>query len=116
VTKPEEKLLRCGWHRGVTRGGCVMCRAFPLSREQRAGREIDIARIEGHHVLAKRHLRTHNLESRFWDQRNGIALCSYHHHRHEWALQRVPYGLLPACAIEFASEVELLSKLEMEYA
>lgn len=91
-----------------------MCKAFPLTEAERRGREPDIRRIEGHHVLAKRHMRGW-AEEHFWDTRNGIGLCSLHHHRHEFRMQPVPYRLLPACVFEFAAELGRLHILEREY-
>lgn len=103
------------WKSAVTRGGCVMCKAFPLTPKQRLGREAEIRDIQGHHILAKRHLRVHGYAQRLWDIRNGIALCSYHHHRHEWRIQPVPFTLLPDNALEFAAECDLLYMIESEY-
>jgi hypothetical protein len=112
----DEMLAKRYWRAEVTRGGCVMCKAFPLTPQQRAGREAQIRRVEGHHVLAKRHLRNNGEGHRLWDTRNGIGLCTYHHHRHEHWMQRVPYGLIPDGALEFADEVDLLPLLDREYA
>jgi hypothetical protein len=103
------------WRAAATRGGCVMCRAFPLTKAERIGREPDIATIQGHHILAKRHLRVAHAEARFWDTRNGMALCSLHHHRHEWRMQPVPFSLVPDDALEFAAELDLLYVIENEY-
>lgn len=125
-TKPKQRgrrksepadvsLDRRYWKASATRGGCVMCKAFPLEPHERIGREADIRRIEGHHILAKRHLRVHGYEGRFWDTRNGLALCALHHHRHEFRMQPVPFGLLPDDALEFAAELELLYIIENEY-
>jgi hypothetical protein len=111
----DEALARRYWRFAVIRGGCVMCKAYPLSRQQRAGREADIQRVEGHHVLAKRYLKARGLANRFWDTRNGLGLCSYHHARHERWMQRVPYELVPDDAIEFADEVGLLHLIEHDY-
>jgi hypothetical protein len=103
------------WHMTVTRGGCVMCQAFPLKAHQKIGREADLRRIEGHHVLAKRHLRANGYSDRIWDVRNGMALCKYHHDRHERWMQRVPFALVPDDAVEFADELGLLPLLEGEH-
>lgn len=112
---PDVGLTRRYWKAAATRGGCVMCKAFPLSAHERIGREPDIALIQGHHILAKRHLRVAHAESRFWDTRNGMALCSLHHHRHEWRMQPVPFALVPDEALEFAGELNLLYVIENEY-
>jgi hypothetical protein len=103
------------WKFVVTRGGCVMCKEFPLTTAERRGRELDISTIEGHHILAKRHLRVHHVDGRFWDIRNGLPLCRLHHHRHEWRMQPVPFRLLPDDALEFAGECDLLYVIENEY-
>lgn len=111
----DEKLAKRYWRMAVIRGGCVMCRAFPLEPHERIGREPELRRIEGHHVLAKRHLRNEGYGGRFWDTRNGMALCSYHHARHERWMQRVPFDLVPDSAVEFAIELGLLPLLEREH-
>lgn len=104
------------WKATACRGGCLMCQAFPVARELRDTRIEDFRRIEGHHVVAKRHLKVEGFASRLWDTRNCVGLCFYHHQRHENAVQRVPYALLPAGALEFALEVGLEHKLLREYA
>jgi hypothetical protein len=111
----RDGLAKRYWKMAVARGGCVMCRAFPLESHERIGREPEIARIEGHHVLAKRHLRVHGHAGRFWDTRNGLALCRLHHHRHEFRMQPVPFRLVPDDALEFAAELYLLYIIENEY-
>jgi hypothetical protein len=111
----DERQQRRMWQMCVTRGGCVMCRAYPLTREQRAGREPELRRVEAHHITAKRHLKNHGLNSHMWDPRNGMGLCVYHHHRHEHWMQRVPYELVPDDAVEFADELGLLALLEHDY-
>lgn len=103
------------WKMAVTRGGCIMCRAFPLAKKDRVGRLEDLRRIEGHHVLAKRHLKTRGLAGRLWDTRNGMGLCKYHHPRHESGMQRVPYELVPDDALTFAIECDLDWIIEREY-
>jgi hypothetical protein len=103
------------WRAAVTRGGCVMCKHFPFKDHERVGREVDIANIQGHHILAKRHLRVAGAEHRFWDTRNGMALCSLHHHRHEFRMQPVPFYLVRDDALEFAAELGLLYVIENEY-
>jgi hypothetical protein len=111
----DDGLQKRYWKMTVARGGCVMCYAFPLTADEKRGREADVARVEGHHVLAKRHLKVHGHAHRYWDTRNGIGLCALHHHRHEWSLQSVPFRLLPDDALEFAAELDLLYVIENEY-
>lgn len=111
----DAEMAKRWWKLTVCRGGCIMCRAFPVSSELRAARLQDLRRIEGHHVLARRHLKAHGYHGRLWDTRNGLALCTYHHHRHEWGMQRVPYELVPDDALEFAAELELEWLIEREY-
>lgn len=103
----DEQLAKRYWKLTVCRGGCVMCRAFPVAPEDRRGREPDLRRIEGHHIVPKRWLRNTGYGSRLWDTRNGMGLCRYHHGRHELRMQPVPFDLLPDGAYEFAIEVEL---------
>jgi hypothetical protein len=110
----DEGLAKRYWKLAVCRGGCVMCRAFPVA-ELAATRQADLRRIEGHHVIAKRHLRREGFGGRLWDIRNGMGLCAYHHARHENWTQRVPFELVPYDAFEFAAEVGLDWIIEREY-
>lgn len=103
------------WKLSVCRGGCVMCRHFPVDQRELGYRTGDLRRIEGHHVLAQRHLKREGHAGRLWDTRNGMALCGYHHERHENWTQRVPYELVPVDALEFADELALLWLIEGEY-
>lgn len=101
----DEAADRRFWRQMVTKGGCVMCKAFPVDGRTRSERGADLTVIDGHHVVAKQDLKRWGLHARLWDIRNGIALCRYHHARHEAAMQRVPRELLPAVAWEFAEEI-----------
>jgi hypothetical protein len=111
--------LKGNWHRAVVRGGCVMCRAFPLDDETRFQYEADVDRLEGHHLLPKRHLP----EDVKWDETqvglelgsNGMCLCRYHHERHEHYAQRVPRVLLPTSVYDFAAKLNLGWLLDHEY-
>lgn len=112
-----ERVAREAWHLAVvSRGSCLMCRAFPVSDEIRAAHGPDLNVREGHHVIAKRHLKAHGLTGRLWDSDNGMGLCRYHHARHEKAIQRIPLALLPTRAVRFAREVGLDWILDREYA
>jgi hypothetical protein len=111
----DDELQKRYWRMMATRGGCAMCHAFPLTPDERRGRDADIANIQGHHVLAKRHLRDLGYVDRIWDTRNGMGLCALHHHRHEWRMQPVPLRLVPDDALEFAAELDLLWLVENEY-
>lgn len=111
----DDGLAKRFWKIAVCRGGCVMCKAFPAPPELRDGRMVDFRTVEGHHVLAKRHLKREGFTGRLWDTRNGMGLCRYHHQRHEHAIQRVPYALVPDCALEFAAELGLEHVVEREY-
>lgn len=102
------------WYREVIRGGCVMCRAFPVPRELRRGRGPDLRRIEGHHILDRQHLRR-GQRGLVWDVRNGLGVCSYHHARHTHYVQRIPRSLLPPAALEFAAEAKLTARLDHDY-
>lgn len=99
------------WYIAVTRGGCVMCRAFPVPRELRRGRGPDLRRIQGHHILDRQHLP----RGRLWDVRNGLGVCRYHHARHTHFVQRIPRALLPPAALEFAAEANLSARLDHDY-
>lgn len=110
-----EWIAREAWKNKVGRLPCLMCRAFPVADNVREARAVDLRRREGHHVLAQRHLKREGLHGLLWDSDNGITLCAYHHHRHEKAIQRVPFRLLPGKAVLFATELGLLHHLEREY-
>jgi hypothetical protein len=112
--KVDEGMAKRYWKLAVCRGGCVMCRAFPVG-ELDATRAADLRRIEGHHVIAKRHLRREGHGGRLWDARNGMGLCAYHHQRHELRVQPVPYELVPEGAFEFAIELGLDWIIDREY-
>lgn len=106
------------WKATVTRGGCVMCRHFPPPPNVRMDFGPELRRIEGHHVLAKRHLRGYlqmPLDEVRWDERNGIGLCVWHHQRHEHHVQRVPRWLLPDAVWSFAHEYDIEWLLDREY-
>lgn len=112
---PDLALQKRYWKAAVCRGGCIMCSAFPVPPTLREGRRADFRRVEGHHVLAKRHLKREGFAGRLWDTRNGMGLCAYHHARHEARMQPVPYDLIPEGAFEFALELGLDWILEREY-
>lgn len=103
------------WKAAACRAGCVMCKAFPVPPELRNGRLADFRTIEGHHVLAQRHLKRNGHGDRLWDTRNGMGLCRYHHGRHESWMQRVPRELVAGDAMEFADEVGLIEQLWLDY-
>lgn len=93
------------WKATVCRGGCVMCRAFPDHVALELAHRRDLVRIEGHHIIAQRHLKKEGFEDRLWDVRNGVGLCGYHHPRHEAFRQRIPRELLPPEVAAFAAEL-----------
>lgn len=104
------------WKREVCRTGCVMCAAFPVDKSTRQLRRAQLENLQAHHVLARRHLKREGKSHLDWADGNGICLCEYHHFRHENAIQRVPFDLLPQEAVEFAEYVGLPWVLEREYA
>lgn len=93
-----------------------MCRAFPVDEKTRALRKFQLSNLQAHHVLARRHLKREKKSHLDWNVDNGLCLCEYHHFRHEHAIQRVPFDLLPQEAVEFAEYVGLPWTLEREYA
>lgn len=103
------------WRIGVIRGGCVMCRSFPVPRHLRPGRHVELATLQGHHIIGKRHLKRERLTHLYWEPVNGLCLCEYHHGRHERAVQRVPRMLLPGEAIAWAVAFGFESVLDREY-
>lgn len=111
----DANLQRRFWRATAVRGGCVMCRAFPVPAEVRASRFVDLRAIQGHHVVYKHHLKHHGHAGRLWDCSNGIGLCRYHHARHHARVEPVPLTLIPAAAVEFAAELGLDWLLAREY-
>lgn len=115
------------WKMTVTRGGCVMCHAFPVGDELLGLRKLQLAIVEGHHVVPKHFLADEGLINRKtkddtveqlrirFDDRNGVGLCTYHHGRHTDWIQRMPRELVPAETYEFAEEYGLLNHLDREY-
>lgn len=115
------------WKLEVTRGGCVMCAAFPVGDELYGLRRLSLALVEGHHVLPKHFLADAGIIHRKakddtveqlrirYDERNGVGLCTYHHGRHTDWHQRMPRRLVPAATFEFAAEHGLLHHLDREY-
>lgn len=93
------------WHQHFARQRCVMCVAAPVPADVARERALDLATIDGHHIVPKQDLKRWGLFALLWDLRNGLPLCRYHHFRHESAYQRVPRRLLPAAAWKFADEI-----------
>jgi hypothetical protein len=109
-----EKAAAGVWHQRVVRGRCVMCAWLPAVAEDRARRAVG-ARKQAHHLLPKRYLKREGLHAHLWDVRNGMALCAFHHERHENFVQRVPRQLLLPTAFEFADELGLGWLIDREY-
>lgn len=110
-----EKIAREAWARAVKRYGCVMCKAYPVPDNVRLQHKAALKHREAHHVLAQRHLKREGLSTLLWDSDNGMALCEYHHWRHEKAIQRVPRWILPAASIAFAERLGLGHHIDREY-
>ncbi len=94
---------------------CVMCRAFPLDAGFARTHAPDLRVMEAHHLLPKRDLKAHNLEEHLWDEANAIALCRYHHSRHETYRERLPRAFVPPAAFEFAETLGLGWLIDREY-
>lgn len=102
------------WKLIVTRGGCVMCKPRPPLVDSTL--LPDLRAIEGHHIITQQHLRNLGFEhADIWDERNGIALCAYHHHRHHRHKERLPRRLLPDGIFEFAATHRIEWLLDREY-
>lgn len=108
--------MQLAWKRAVCRYGCHMCHAFPVDAYTRLMFEPDLRRIEGHHVLSKSFLKDSGLEAELWNVDNGMALCHYHHSRHELHSQRVPRELIPTAALAFAAKHGVSWRLVRDYA
>ncbi len=103
-----ERAASRDWKREATRGGCVMCRAYPVTDPQiRRSYAVELRDIQGHHIIEKSALKNHGKREYIWDARNGMGLCGYHHPRHTHWRQRVPRELLPPAVYEFADEIGL---------
>jgi hypothetical protein len=67
-----------------------------------------VGQVRRHHIVLEQHVRL--LDGDEWDTRNGlwvgafdyVCLC---HRRHHNAVERIPFGLLPHPAVEFAIEL-----------
>lgn len=100
------------WNAAAVAEGCAMCRSSPEPEEVRRARPWEFATIDGHHCIPKRDLKRWGLHRLLWDTRNMLALCRFHHFRHEKAYQRVPRALLKPSALEFADEIGARFMLE----
>lgn len=103
------------WHLHFSRLPCAMCEDTPVPADVARERRADLAYVQGHHVISKDRLISWGLRLLKWDIRNGVALCRYHHMRHEYAVrrdQRLPRRLIPAPAWAFADEIDCRWVLE----
>ena len=76
-----------------------------------------LERLDSHHVVPLQRLKRERVPEEAWyDSRNQLTLCRYHHGRHESAMQRVPLHLLSETHREFAREHELEHVLTRYYA
>jgi hypothetical protein len=110
--------MRVTFKREVTRRGCVMCANEQLGDDVKRGYAIQLAKLDAHHVIAKRHLKEEGLDEfspLMWDPLNGVCLCAYHHQRHEHAVQRLPRRLVPIAAVRWAIAIGLEWRLDREY-
>lgn len=71
--------------------------------------------LEVHHIVPKRILKREGYADRLWDDRNALVLCRRCHERHELAVRRVPFDLLPPQVHDFAEELGLGWVLERYY-
>lgn len=72
-------------------------------------------RLQGHHIIAKQALKKRGLRLYLFDLRNRLTVCEGRHQQHEKALHRIPRSLLPAAALAFAEELDLLHLIERYY-
>ncbi len=104
------------WRRTVTLGGCLMCHEFPVTDPlTRATYRSELRDIQGHHAIPKTNLKKLGLKDYIWDERNGVALCGYHHPRHTAYKQRLPRRLLPEKVYDFCRELRIEWLLDLEY-
>lgn len=108
-----DRLRASYWHNVVVAGGCVMCKHFPP--EVHLSRQPDVRTIRAHHVLPKARLMREGKHEHLWDERNGMALCEYHHTRHHGYAQRVPRDLVRDETFGFAAELDLEWLIDREY-
>lgn len=81
-------------------GECVMCRHHPPIL--RGGLQPDLRTIEAAHLIKRQALEREGADP--WDPRIGLALCAYHHRRHDAYAGRLPAHLYPAGAFLYAAE------------
>lgn len=103
------------WKRSTCRTGCVMCAAYPVSKEIRKERSAELFRLQAHHIIPQRVLKREGKAHMLWVEGNGMCLCEYHHQRHENWTQRVPRHLVTKAAEEFAAYVGLDYLLDRDY-
>lgn len=102
----EERELRARWKAHTGR----VCRVCP--------RGTCSGRVQGHHVVSQQALRRRGLASPrpLWDLRNKLDVCVTAHDLHTRAIVPIPFELVPAEALEFAREHDLLWWVERFYA
>lgn len=79
-----------------------------------------VSRCEGElqaaHVIPKRKLRVLGFGSEvIYSADAAMTLCQRHHNRHDWALEHVPYELVPKRCQEFVIAFGLSTLLERTY-
>jgi hypothetical protein len=107
-TRVQSREAAAEWRRHFAARPCVMYRESPCDQE-------GTFRNFGHHVLSQQALKRRHLHGLLFDRRNGIALCSRHHRRHEAAVERIPRDRLPPEALEFAERLGLGWWIEQRY-
>lgn len=104
------------WHYRVAREACRMCAHKPVDAATRASFGMLLDTLDAHHVAPLQALKREGVpEAAWYDPRNGMPLCRYHHGRHESGAERVPRELLADDHWEFAREHGMEYMLERMY-
>jgi len=104
------------WHHSVARGKCKVCAHRPVDAATREGFALLLETLDAHHVTPLQTLKREGVpETAWYDARNGMALCRFHHGRHESGMERVPQELLTDDHWQFAAEHNLTYILQRMY-
>lgn len=112
------------WHNKVVAFGCRVCpqigeecegvvQAHHIVRRQFVQDRID-TRVRAESLNAVQRAELERLL--LWDLRNGMGVCYRAHRRHHSRVQPIPARFVSAAAYAFAQELELVYRIEMEYA
>ena len=107
-------------------GVCCVCGEGPKAK----GAARQPKRLDPHHIISQRSIRRYmgqfrkyltgeeweaKLVALLYDARNGLCVCRECHQAHEKRTKPIPRALVPAAAVEFATELHLEWQIERDY-